>query len=561
MINILVIDDIGDNMVLIKKALKEKAKFHDNNLFPRNNEIDDVEERINMATSRDGAGFSKFLDWLIEYITSNEIDLLILDLALSSKEEAGNTQATSGIKIINHLVPDIENNRVKVSQMNFLPIVVLSGMGIKIANSNIEEYGKNEDDESIVDIETGANIVLHIPVTFSEKAKKFGNDLTKNKNQLIKIIKTEGEKYKWLKNNSHTFESSSYDYDLAIICALEKEFRYIENLELDEELNPTGTWEPVEDESSEKTYLSAFFKPIKGNPIKVIAVCNKAMGMPEASSITTRVIEKYRPMYVAMTGMAAGLDENSGKLGDIMIPEAVWNWQQGKFKAKARGTDSIVGLIKQFEDILEETTIDTIKETLSKDSGIKNEDNVNISYDSIFDTETRHLDTSKDIGNAISSLSKAKENKKDNNKSFTKDLYQNFIPIYSRISEKLPEKEKEEFRCPQVDPTSIHPAIIGGKMISGSAVVADSKIVEQIKEDGESRKVVGLDMEAYGVAYAVWNTPKKYRPKSVIIIKAICDFANEKKNDDYQEFAAYASAQTLYKLFTDYADHIDFEAK
>jgi nucleoside phosphorylase len=84
-----------------------------------------------------------------------------------------------------------------------------------------------------------------------------------------------------------------------------------------------------------------------------------------------------------------------------------------------------------------------------------------------------------------------------------------------------------------------------GGMVSGSAVVADGKIVEDYIEQ---RGIEGIDMEAYGVAFACSHHPNK---PEVLILKAICDFADEAKNDIYQTAAAYVSAQVFHKLFTE----------
>ena len=59
-----------------------------------------------------------------------------------------------------------------------------------------------------------------------------------------------------------------------------------------------------------------------------------------------------------------------------------------------------------------------------------------------------------------------------------------------------------------------------------------------------------LDMESYAVMYAVNNAPAP-KPKGVII-KSVCDYADEEKSDQYQRFAAFTSAQfakLLYEKF------------
>lgn len=81
-----------------------------------------------------------------------------------------------------------------------------------------------------------------------------------------------------------------------------------------------------------------------------------------------------------------------------------------------------------------------------------------------------------------------------------------------------------------------------GPFASGAAVVADKETFNSLLE--QNRDVLGLDMEAYGVCAACKGSG---RPRPIpIIAKAVCDFADEKKDDDYQEFAAHTSSLALY---------------
>ena len=55
------------------------------------------------------------------------------------------------------------------------------------------------------------------------------------------------------------------------------------------------------------------------------------------------------------------------------------------------------------------------------------------------------------------------------------------------------------------------------------------------------RETIGLDMEAYGVVYAAQKSTAP-RPKA-LVIKSVCDYANNEKSDQYQKFAAYTSCE------------------
>lgn len=79
-----------------------------------------------------------------------------------------------------------------------------------------------------------------------------------------------------------------------------------------------------------------------------------------------------------------------------------------------------------------------------------------------------------------------------------------------------------------------------GQMACGTAVVASQELVaKQVK--AHSRKVLGLDMESYGVCYASSSTTTPEVP--TLIIKSVSDFADKDKNDKAQEYASYTSAR------------------
>ena len=92
-----------------------------------------------------------------------------------------------------------------------------------------------------------------------------------------------------------------------------------------------------------------------------------------------------------------------------------------------------------------------------------------------------------------------------------------------------------------------------GPLASGAGVVENEKIIEGIK--GHSRKLIGIDMETYGVFYTAKNCSKP-RPLSAFSIKGLSDFCDQTKCDDYQKYAAYTSANFIYNFAV---NKMDFE--
>lgn len=93
------------------------------------------------------------------------------------------------------------------------------------------------------------------------------------------------------------------------------------------------------------------------------------------------------------------------------------------------------------------------------------------------------------------------------------------------------------------------PNVYSGIVLSGNKVIANDQEIIRFKKTWA--KALAVEMEASGIAAALYQM--KNAP-SFIMVKAICDFADSDKNDDWQEYAAYASAVfVLNYIFTESA--------
>lgn len=242
-----------------------------------------------------------------------------------------------------------------------------------------------------------------------------------------------------------------YDYFAALITATPTEeagLKYI----YDE-------WEERTFDGDRQMYYEASFQR-NGEAFQVVCARQPEMGMTSAAVTTMKLIEHFRPNYVIMTGIAAGVAKRAieeQEYGDIVIPDVVWNYAAGKYvpASKTDVTFGGVGFIPR--PLVLRTDPDVLKV----------------------------------IETAISS----------------------------------PENE-------------YHAHI--GPMACGATVVASSEILNK-QIYGQFDKTAGLDMESYAVMYACQNATA---PRPVpIIIKSVCDFADEEKTDHFQKFAAYTSSQ------------------
>lgn len=81
------------------------------------------------------------------------------------------------------------------------------------------------------------------------------------------------------------------------------------------------------------------------------------------------------------------------------------------------------------------------------------------------------------------------------------------------------------------------PSVYSGIILSGNKVIANYEEIKRFKKIWV--KALAVEMEASGMAAALYQMKN---PPSFVMVKAICDFADSEKNDDWQEYAAYASA-------------------
>lgn len=121
-----------------------------------------------------------------------------------------------------------------------------------------------------------------------------------------------------------------------------------------------------------------------------------------------------------------------------------------------------------------------------------------------------------------------------------------FIPADAFVSSRIDQLARDEQHSIRVwngwNPRrEAPPSLVRGPVASGSAVLADRNVTDSIRL--QQRKLLGVEMELYGVFLAA---EQAQRPKPMAVgLKAVCDFADDEKNDEAQPYAAYTSAAYL----------------
>ena len=295
-----------------------------------------------------------------------------------------------------------------------------------------------------------------------EKCTELGKDLE------FQVLKYDEQSVEWeniikSKVNYHlNYEKSikrfsdQLECDVAIVCAVDTEMAAVKrafkgkNLKRIDFTNDASDYYYIELRKENKT-------------LKVVIAQQREMGIAAATSLSQSIIYHFRPRYIIMVGIAAGIGDGKN-FGDIIVATEVWNYSSGKYITDEEGKIA-------------------------------------------FSPDPKHI-----------------------------SLQANMESILKRDYSQVLYTIRKEWNSDILTDLNL----VLGPLACGTAVVGNSKIVDDMIKQ-HSRKTVGLDMESYGVFFAAnYGLDNKTIP---ICLKSISDFADEKKGDGYQRYAAYTSAE------------------
>ena len=279
MLRILVVDDNVDKISNIVNVIKEKTEGYD----------------VEIETA-------VFVNDAKKILASKSVDVLILDICLP--ERAGCAlQKDAGIRFLKQI-----NGAARYSYPRFV-----------IAMSEYEELAKEFDlDEGII----------HRSILYDTSTNEWKNKLKESVRIAISII---------LKNSV----KRSYEYDVAVICALKEELEIVKK-------SLTDVHEIEISDDDYIYYEGALIKEDKKR--KVIMAQSTHMGMVAAATLTTRLIYNFAPKYIVMTGITAGI-KGKANLGDVIAAEYTWDYGAGK--EILEGSESI------HRNTIQQITVDT----------------------------------------------------------------------------------------------------------------------------------------------------------------------------------------------------------
>jgi nucleoside phosphorylase/CheY-like chemotaxis protein len=250
-----------------------------------------------------------------------------------------------------------------------------------------------------------------------------------------------------------------YDVTLCVLTALK-------DPELDAVLRLPWNWSEMDRPSDCTIYHTGEYS-VDGRRQKVVAANSPRMGMTSAASLAMKMIIQYRPRYIAMVGILAGV-EGKCNLGDVVAADPSWDYGSGKYYVKDGQS-----LFAPFP--------------------------YQIGLDSFLRANLSRL--------------------ADDNS------------LLSGIRDAWPGLKPDTVLKLRVAPVAC-----------GAAVLSDKRILEdKIRE--QNLKVVGIDMESYGLMGAADESPLP--ATKAFCLKSVCDFANPNKDDNWQAYASYTSASIL----------------
>ncbi|MEW5749599.1 phosphorylase family protein [Pseudomonas lactis] len=265
-------------------------------------------------------------------------------------------------------------------------------------------------------------------------------------------------------NNQSSGEQAVHSADICILTALYKP-------ELTAVLRLPWDWEEYIVEGDPTQYHRGYVNTREGR-LTVVAANASRMGMPAAAVLAMKMTTVYKPKYLVMAGIAAGI---VGRVepGDIIAADPSWDYGSGKKSKSETGPF--------FQPSPHQLSLDPfIKSKLQR-----------------FCQDSQAL-------NAI------------------------------------------RLGWPVNTPPLLTLHI--GPLASGASVLEDPDVTAGIQ--GQHRKVLGVEMEAYSVFAAAIDSP--FPQPSVLVMKSVCDFADSHKNDDYQDYASYTSAKAVQIFFENY---------
>lgn len=216
-----------------------------------------------------------------QILSQRRIDIMILDICIPFRV-GGDLVRDGGIQLL---------NEIEASARYTYPKYVIA-------------LSEHEDLTKDFQLKQG---IIHTSIYYNPQASEWE----------IRLRQSVSTAFSILTNNIIPRE---YEYDVAIICALEEELKLVKTwiIGLEEKILP----------SDEYPFFTGYFEK-NNKKYKVVIASSTHMGMVPAATLATKLIYNFSPKYIIMTGIAAGI-KGKVNMGDAVVAEYVWDYGAGK---------------------------------------------------------------------------------------------------------------------------------------------------------------------------------------------------------------------------------------
>lgn len=133
------------------------------------------------------------------------------------------------------------------------------------------------------------------------------------------------------------YYQKDYDYDIAIINALQEP----EHSQLINVFGGYEKWKRIQHPMDDFNNYYECILEIKNKKIRCIATYANQMASIASSALTTKIIYNFRPKYLFMTGITAGISNGNMNFGDILVASEVYDGASGKIKTNKENGNTI----------------------------------------------------------------------------------------------------------------------------------------------------------------------------------------------------------------------------
>jgi nucleoside phosphorylase len=120
-----------------------------------------------------------------------------------------------------------------------------------------------------------------------------------------------------------------YECKVCVITALAFELEAVTRL--------PWKWRECDRPSDVTLYMEGHVSTRSGDGVVFAATANR-MGMTATAALAAKMIEAFRPEFMIMVGIAAGV-QGRVNLGDVIVADPTWDWGSGKYLAETSGPE------------------------------------------------------------------------------------------------------------------------------------------------------------------------------------------------------------------------------